>query len=79
MGRLQNAESRALQGLLAVISAVMRSLQIMPRTAETAAPGKSQSGKRKVVVILRERGGNSLPALSSARVGKGTTLDADEA
>jgi transposase-like protein len=51
--------------------------------------GKNQSGKRKVVVILRERGGNSLPAVFQseshagafirARIAKGTTLNADEA
>jgi transposase-like protein len=49
----------------------------------------NQSGKRKVVVIVRERGGNSIPAVFksedqaisfiSKRVAKGTLLNADEA
>src|SRR5205823_3485065 len=49
---------------------------------------ENQSGKRKVVVVIRERGGNTLPgvfkseasALSfiRARVAKGTTVNADE-
>jgi transposase-like protein len=50
---------------------------------------RNQSGKRKVVVIVRERNGNSVPAVFKseshaaafirARVAKGTTLHADEA
>jgi transposase-like protein len=50
---------------------------------------QNQSGKRKVVVIVRERGGNSVPAVFKseshagnfirARVAKGTILNADEA
>jgi hypothetical protein len=50
---------------------------------------KNQSGKRKVVVVIRERGGETLPgvfktegqALSwvRSRVVKGTVLHADEA
>jgi transposase-like protein len=50
---------------------------------------RNQSGKRKVVVIIRERGGNSVPAVFSsesraasfikARIAKGTTVHADEA
>jgi transposase-like protein len=50
---------------------------------------RNQSGKRKVVVIVRERGGNSVPAVFNsesqaasfirARVAKGTVLHADEA
>jgi transposase-like protein len=50
---------------------------------------KNQNGKRKVVVIIRERGGNSVPAVFGsesaaasfikARVAKGTTVHADEA
>jgi transposase-like protein len=50
---------------------------------------KNQSGKRKVVVIVRERGGNSVPAVFKseaqaasfikARVAKGTTINTDEA
>ncbi|WP_213742070.1 IS1595 family transposase [Bradyrhizobium sp. dw_411] len=49
----------------------------------------NQNGKRKVVVIIRERGGNSVPAVFNtesaaasfikARVAKGTTVHADEA
>jgi transposase-like protein len=49
----------------------------------------NQSGKRKVVVIVRERGGNSVPAVFkseaqamsfiSKRVARGTTIQADEA
>ena len=48
----------------------------------------NQSGKRKVVVIIRERGGNSVPAVFGsesqaasfirARIAKGTTVHADE-
>jgi transposase-like protein len=48
----------------------------------------NQSGKRKVVVIVRERGGNSVPAVFRsegqalnfirARVAKGTIINADE-
>lgn len=48
-----------------------------------------QNGKRKVVVVIRERNGNSLPAVFKSeaqalsfirgRVAKGTTLNADEA
>jgi transposase-like protein len=48
----------------------------------------NQSGKRKVVVTVRERGGNSVPAVFkteaqaisfiSRRVAKGTTINADE-
>ncbi len=55
----------------------------------TAACAKNQSGKRKVVVVIRERGGETLPgvfktegqALSwvKRRVVKGTVLHADEA
>jgi transposase-like protein len=51
--------------------------------------GRNQTGKRKVVVIIRERNGNSLPAVFrtegaalkfiKARVAKGTVLNADEA
>lgn len=50
---------------------------------------KNQNGKRKVVVIVRERGGNSLPAVFrteaqaqafiNARIEKGTVVNADEA
>src|SRR6266436_1550510 len=49
----------------------------------------NQSGKRKVVVVIRERGGNSVPAVFGtesqasafirARIAKGTTVHADEA
>ncbi len=49
----------------------------------------NQNGKRKVVVIVRERGGNSVPAVFGsesaaasfikARIAKGTTVHADEA
>jgi hypothetical protein len=50
---------------------------------------RNQNGKRKVVVIVRERNGNSVPAVFkseaqavsfiSARVAKGTVVNADEA
>lgn len=50
---------------------------------------KNQNGKRKVVVIIRERGGNSVPAVLGSesaaasfiksRIAKGTTVHADEA
>src|SRR5205823_10661981 len=50
---------------------------------------RNQNGKRKVVVIVRERGGNSVPAVFKseaqaasfirARVAKGTVINADEA
>ena len=50
---------------------------------------RNQSGKRKVVVIVRERNGNSVPAVFrtegqaqswiKARVAKGTVVNADEA
>ena len=50
---------------------------------------RNQNGKRKVVVIVRERNGNSVPAVFkseaqaisfiSARVAKGTIVNADEA
>jgi transposase-like protein len=50
---------------------------------------RNQTGKRKVVVIVRERGGNSIPAVFKSenqaisfirsRVAKGTTVHADEA
>jgi hypothetical protein len=49
---------------------------------------QNQSGKRKVVVIIRERGGNSVPAVFRsesqaaafirARIAKGTVVNADE-
>ena len=49
---------------------------------------QNQNGKRKVVVIIRERGGNSVPAVFGsesqasafirARIAKGTTVHADE-
>jgi transposase-like protein len=49
---------------------------------------RNQSGKRKVVVIVTERGGNSVPAVFSSeskaasfikkRIAKGTTVHADE-
>ena len=49
---------------------------------------RNQNGKRKVVVVIRERGGNSVPAVSGcesqaasfirARIAKGTTVHADE-
>lgn len=50
---------------------------------------RNQNGKRRVVVIIRERGGNSVPAVFHsetqaaafirARIAKGTTVHADEA
>jgi len=50
---------------------------------------RNQNGKRKVVVIVRERDGNSVPAVFASegkalafikeRVGKGSTIHADEA
>src|SRR6202021_973901 len=50
---------------------------------------RNQNGKRKVVVVIRERGGNTVPAVFGtesqasafirARVAKGTVLHADEA
>jgi hypothetical protein len=50
---------------------------------------RNQNGKRKVVVIVRERGGNSVPAVFHsesqasafirARIAKGTVVHADEA
>jgi transposase-like protein len=49
----------------------------------------NQSGKRRVVVVIRERGGNSVPAVFNtesqaasfirARIAKGTVVNADEA
>lgn len=49
---------------------------------------ENQSGKRRVVVVVRERGGNSIPAVFkteaqaisfiSKRIAKGTTVNADE-
>jgi hypothetical protein len=49
---------------------------------------RNQNGKRKVVVIVRERGGNSVPAVFNtesqaasfirARIAKGTVVHADE-
>src|SRR5271168_4822014 len=49
----------------------------------------NQSGKRKAVVVIRERGGNTLPAVFrsegaalsfiKSRIAKGTTVNADEA
>lgn len=51
--------------------------------------GRNQTGKRKVVVVVRERGGNSVPAVFKsesqaayfirARIAKGTVVNADEA
>jgi transposase-like protein len=51
--------------------------------------GRNQNGKRKVVVIIRERGGNSVPAVFRtegeaqsfirSRIAKGTTVHADAA
>jgi hypothetical protein len=50
---------------------------------------RNQNGKREVVVIVRERGGNSVPAVFNtesqaasfirARIAKGTVVHADEA
>ena len=50
---------------------------------------RNQNGKRKVVVVIRERGSNSVPAVFGsenqaasfirARIAKGTTVHADEA
>ena len=50
---------------------------------------KNQNGKRQVVVVMRERGGRTLPAVFksegaalgfiASRVGKGTMIQADEA
>ena len=50
---------------------------------------RNQNGKRKVVVVVRERGGNSVPAVFKseakamaflrAHVAKGTIMNADEA
>jgi hypothetical protein len=50
---------------------------------------RNQNGKRKVVVVIRERGGNSVPAVFGsesqaasfirARIAKGTAVHADEA
>ena len=57
-------------------------------SALIAACRNNQSGKRKCVVIVRERGGNSLPAVFRSegqalnfirsRVAKGTVINADE-
>jgi transposase-like protein len=51
--------------------------------------GRNQSGKRKVVVVVRERGGDTIPAVFKSEAGamsflrahiaKGTTVNADEA
>jgi hypothetical protein len=51
--------------------------------------GRNQNGKRKVVVVIRERGGNSVPVVFNtesqaasfirARIAKGTVVRADEA
>jgi len=50
---------------------------------------RNQNGKRKVVVIVRERGGNSVPAVFNtesqasafirARIARGTVVSSDEA
>jgi hypothetical protein len=50
---------------------------------------RNQNGKRRVVVVIRERGGNSVPAVFNtqsqaasfirARVAKGTVVHAGEA
>jgi hypothetical protein len=50
---------------------------------------RNQNGKRKVVVVIRERGGNSVPAVFGtesqaaafirARIAKGTVVHAEEA
>ena len=55
----------------------------------TAASGQHQTGKRQVVVVMRERGGSTLPAVFksesaalgwiSSRVSRDTRLIADEA
>ena len=55
----------------------------------TVALARNQNGKRRVVVIVRERGGNGVPAVFrseaeatafiSRRVRKGTVVNADEA
>jgi hypothetical protein len=52
-------------------------------------PPQGQNGKRKVVVIVRERGGNSVPAVFHSEsqasafiracIAKGTVVHADEA
>jgi hypothetical protein len=57
--------------------------------AATAVFTRNQNGKRKVVVIVRERGGNSVPAVFHSesqpsafirsRIAKGTVVHADEA
>jgi len=61
-----------------------------PQTFTTAAIRKSDGidGKRKVIVVIRERGGNSVPAVLNTesqaapfirgRISKGTVVHADE-
>ena len=58
-------------------------------TALIVASSENQSGKRKAVIIVRERDGNSLPAVFrtegqalnfiKSRIAKGTVVNADEA
>jgi hypothetical protein len=74
--------------LMADISAATSRPPIAKRSALIAASLKIRA-KRKVVVIVRERGGNSIPAVFHsesqasafirARIAKGTVVHADEA
>src|ERR1700674_373145 len=70
------------------ISAVTSSRQIISENRRDRRLARNQSGKRKAVVVIRERDGNSLPAVFrtegqalsfiKARIAKGTTVHADE-
>ena len=74
---------------MAVISAATSSLPICRENRRDRRLVRNQNGKRKVVVVIRERGGNSVPAVFKseakamafirAHVAKGTIMNADEA
>jgi hypothetical protein len=74
---------------MAGISAALRSPPVRKECRRDRWFARNQSSKRRVVVIARERGGNSVPTVFNsesqtasiirARIAKGTVVHADEA
>ena len=88
-GRKIGGDGQGGRGRWRLFRRLREARQSRARIASTAALARNQTGKRKAVVIVRERDGNSLPAVFrsegaalswiKSRIEDGTTVNADEA
>ena len=87
-GRVDRRRGQSRGGRWRIFRRLRASPRISASIASIAALLENQSGKRKAVVVVRERNGNSLPAVFrtrrsalsfiKSRIAKGTVVNADE-